>query len=239
MKRWPDFEQLEDRCTILGEACALAAHEDFSGLVTPKNRARPGEIIHLYMTGLGSVEPAVETGAPAPADPPARVRTPLTCSFRGLEGPPREAQVLFAGLAPGYAGYYQVTLRIPEDVPIVYGNAVITCGATSYIPIGNVDPNGWVCARSPLTGEVQSDWRSTQLSAFIVRGPATIEVAILFGENERIHAPVFAARFDDIGMGQKQNRLELSGAMQAHHQVGFLGISPANENVGFCESGGS
>ena len=112
---------------------ALAAHGDFSGLVTAENRARPGEVVHLYMTGLGPVEPAVESGAPSPAEPPARVLLPLSCS---------PGEILFAGLAPGFAGYYQVTLRIPEDVSILNGDALIACsfaergsGTSAWVPI--------------------------------------------------------------------------------------------------------
>ena len=129
------FELLPDgfRRSVSGQPYALAVHGDWNGLITAENRARPGEVIHLYMTGLGPVAPAVETGAPSPAEPPARVVLPLACS---------PAEVLFAGLAPGFAGYYQVTLRIPGDVSILNGDALFSCsfaergsGTSAWIPV--------------------------------------------------------------------------------------------------------
>src|SRR4029077_18035432 len=45
---------------------ALAAHQDFSALVTDQNPAKIGEFIHLYFTGLGMVAPAIATGVAAP-----------------------------------------------------------------------------------------------------------------------------------------------------------------------------
>jgi uncharacterized protein (TIGR03437 family) len=98
--------------------------------VTPENRARSGEIIHLYMTGLGPVDPPVETEAPSPSNPPARLRLPLSCRFAGDDRFMTEqaADILFAGLAPGFAGYYQVTIRIPDDLYTRDGDALIGCG---------------------------------------------------------------------------------------------------------------
>ncbi len=128
---FPQFELLGEayRQSPVGLPNALAAHEDFSGLVTGDNRARPGELIHLYMTGLGPVEPAVETGAPAPSHPPARLRLPLSCFFvpRDSGALRHPAEVLFAGLAPGFAGYYQVTIRIPAEGNL-YGDSLMGCG---------------------------------------------------------------------------------------------------------------
>lgn len=115
----------------------LAAHQDFRGLVTPASPARSGEVIHLYMTGLGPTAPFVPTGEPAPSDTPAKVTTAPTCLF----GETAEAEVLYAGLAPGLAGYYQVSIRIPEGVPVVNGDAILSCrpsgpttGAAGWLP---------------------------------------------------------------------------------------------------------
>jgi uncharacterized protein (TIGR03437 family) len=93
-------------------AKAAAVHEDFTALVTRENPARAGEMLHLYMTGLGPVVPAVKTGEAAPANPPSAAVTPLVCDLDGIP-----ADVLFAGLAPGFVGYYQVSLRLPIHLP--------------------------------------------------------------------------------------------------------------------------
>ncbi len=83
---------------------AKAAHQNFEGLITQDSPARRGESVHLYATGLG------------PVDATGRVTQPFTCSI-----PTRvvnqDAPVLYAGLAPGIPGIYQVDLRIPPDLP--------------------------------------------------------------------------------------------------------------------------
>jgi uncharacterized protein (TIGR03437 family) len=140
------FEPLGEqfRRSVSGAPYALAAHYDFGSLVTREKPARPGEVIHLYMTGLGPVEPAVESGAPSPSNPPARLRLPLSCHFapKDIYTSERPAEILFAGLAPGFAGYYQLTIRIPQDVSIMYGDALIGCafpdpgsGTSAWIPM--------------------------------------------------------------------------------------------------------
>ena len=76
-------------------------------LVTDANPATAGEIISIYCTGLGAVNPAVASGAAAPVPPPQAV-LPVEVSIAGAT-----AQVTYAGLAPGFAGLYQVNAQIP------------------------------------------------------------------------------------------------------------------------------
>ena len=91
------------------------AHEDFSARVTASSPPRPGEIIHLFGPGWGPVAPAVPDGAPSPASPLSTTVKPVTCN--GLT-------VLFAGLAPGMMGIYQIDARMPTRVPADWS---ITC----------------------------------------------------------------------------------------------------------------
>jgi uncharacterized protein (TIGR03437 family) len=93
-------------------AILLAVHEDWSGLVTAALPGRPGELVHLYGTGFGPVDLPQLDGVPAPADPPARTLAPITCSDTLTHQP---IPVLFAGLAPGLAGYYQLDIRLPQS----------------------------------------------------------------------------------------------------------------------------
>lgn len=60
----PDVATFVDPDT--GTTLAKAAHEDFMSLVTPAHPARPGETVHVYLTGLGAVDQPVATGAPSP-----------------------------------------------------------------------------------------------------------------------------------------------------------------------------
>jgi uncharacterized protein (TIGR03437 family) len=93
--------------------------EDWSGPVNADNPARPGEIVHFFGTGWGAVDGVVQTGQPTPSDRPYRLVE--VCDWRagGTVSTPLEAlrpfEVLFAGLAPGLVGVYQIDLRIPAD----------------------------------------------------------------------------------------------------------------------------
>jgi uncharacterized protein (TIGR03437 family) len=93
----------------------------------PSRPAQAGEIVSIFCTGLGATDPAVATGNPGPSSPPATVKTPAAVSIGGLL-----ATVSFAGLAPGYAGLYQVNAQVPAGV--TPGDAVpviITQGGAS------------------------------------------------------------------------------------------------------------
>jgi uncharacterized protein (TIGR03437 family) len=87
----------------------IAAHQAFDTLVTPENPGRPGEVVHIYMGGLGPVAPAQPDFVPASATS-AQLTSPITCQF----APAVPARLLYAGLAPGLVGVYQVDLEVPQ-----------------------------------------------------------------------------------------------------------------------------
>jgi uncharacterized protein (TIGR03437 family) len=96
---------------------ALSVHGDWSALISRNNPARSGEVIHLYATGLGPVDAPVRAGEPTPEEPLPRLSRPLPCGYYNTEGttlplPP----ALYAGLAPGLVGIYQVTFQIPSEI---------------------------------------------------------------------------------------------------------------------------
>jgi uncharacterized protein (TIGR03437 family) len=92
-------------------------HEDWSGFITPESPARPGEVIHVYATGLGPVDCTISTGAPAPLDRLCRPTTPIEWDYWWTETDSVPAEVLFAGLAPGLVGLYQIEARVPWQPP--------------------------------------------------------------------------------------------------------------------------
>jgi len=98
-----------------GYTNTLAAHEDWSSLVTEQNPVRPGEIVYLYATGLGPVTPPVATGQPGPSSPPARMVQPFSCVTYTMDSRAVDMPVYYAGLAPLFIGYYQVSLRVPNE----------------------------------------------------------------------------------------------------------------------------
>jgi uncharacterized protein (TIGR03437 family) len=96
-----------------------AAHQDFRGLVSASDPARPGETIHVFARNMGPVDRPVATGEPSP-DPPARVTTPMACYLSELApdssvSRPVGLVVPFAGLSAGLIGVYHIDVTIPED----------------------------------------------------------------------------------------------------------------------------
>ena len=80
-------------------------------LVTLSNPIHRGDSVTIYLTGMGRTSPAVETGLPAPGDPPAAVLVPPTVTLGNVELP-----VAFAGLVPGEIGVYQINAVVPGFV---------------------------------------------------------------------------------------------------------------------------
>ncbi|HUQ90650.1 MAG TPA: IPT/TIG domain-containing protein [Bryobacteraceae bacterium] len=93
-----------------GAGYADAVHADGSP-VTGGNPAHIGETITFRLTGLGDVSPAVPDGAPGSADAPSLVSA-STAVYIGGE----KAEVLYAGLAPGLVGIYQMTVIVPPNI---------------------------------------------------------------------------------------------------------------------------
>jgi uncharacterized protein (TIGR03437 family) len=91
--------------------------------------ARRGQPLYLFGTGVGAVTPAVEDGAAAGSSPPV-AGTVLPLAF--LMG--RQLPVQFSGLAPGFAGLWQINVTLPADAPTGEGLPVwVVLGQTSNI----------------------------------------------------------------------------------------------------------
>lgn len=107
-----------------GEGQGLVFDASFR-FVDATNPAHAGEILVIYTTGLGEVVPPIPAGTPAPVDSLRPTASPVTVTIGGVNAP----QVLFAGLAPGFTGLYQVNVVVPEgvtpgaDVPIIISAA--------------------------------------------------------------------------------------------------------------------
>lgn len=97
--------------TIDGTRGAILHSADFRP-VTPSDPAAKGEVVVIYATGLGPVQPDPGLGNPA-SDAPLSVTTDTVSATVGGA----TSEVLFSGLAPGFVGLNQVNIRIPDDAP--------------------------------------------------------------------------------------------------------------------------
>jgi uncharacterized protein (TIGR03437 family) len=114
------FTQGED-----GIGYGAVEHQDGS-LVTPSSPAQIGEIVSVFMTGLGDVSPGVSDGAAASSNPLSYTNNTITAAVGGTS-----ATVTFAGLAPGFASLYQVNVLIPSGVS-TGDNTIAIAGPDSY-----------------------------------------------------------------------------------------------------------
>jgi uncharacterized protein (TIGR03437 family) len=104
-------------------------------LVTANAPAQMGEELVAYAVGLGAVSPPAPTAQAASA--PAQLVRPLALDFNyrpnalPTQPAPSGPAPVFAGLASGYAGLYQINFTVPVSAP----STVLSCG-TQVLPAG-------------------------------------------------------------------------------------------------------
>ncbi len=114
-----------------GPGMVVATRADWSA-ITEAAPALPGQDVILFATGLGETDPETAWGqAPLIA---ARIKRLI--EFQVLLGGVTldPARIFYAGVAPGFAGLYQINLRLPErldsnpEVRIVLGSQTSPAG---------------------------------------------------------------------------------------------------------------
>jgi uncharacterized protein (TIGR03437 family) len=127
---------LQDASPAMFEVSAstvVATHLDGS-VVTSGAPASAGEIINLWATGLGNTNPELEDGALPPAAQWLSQLDQFGIWINGAAIDP--SLILYAGVAPGYAGLYQVNVRLPDPLPanpevrMALGTSVSPAGLT-------------------------------------------------------------------------------------------------------------
>ena len=91
---------------------SIVKNADFS-LVSAANKAKAGDVLVIYLTGLGQTTPAMTTGALV--QPPAGGFNNTGATTVTIGG--QNAQVAYSIASPGFAGLYQVAVTVPSGVP--------------------------------------------------------------------------------------------------------------------------
>jgi uncharacterized protein (TIGR03437 family) len=81
-------------------------------IVTTSNPVHLGDMLIIYLTGMGAVSPVVPNGTASPENPPAIAIAPPQVTLGGVA-----LSVQFAGLAPGEVGVNQINAIVPANAP--------------------------------------------------------------------------------------------------------------------------
>ena len=114
---------------------ATALDSSFN-LITAANPAKRGQSVQLYMSGLGPLNNQPASGDPAPSDP-SKLATTKTTPVVTIGG--QQATVVFSGLAPTFAGLYQINATVPSGISAGTANITVSIGGkttkTSTLPV--------------------------------------------------------------------------------------------------------
>jgi minor extracellular serine protease Vpr len=101
---------------------AVAALDGNFKTISPSNPAVRGQSIALFANGLGPVSNTPPSGDPASATTLSSTQPP-TVTIGGVAAP-----VSFSGLAPGFAGLYQINVTVPSTIGAGQQPVVVSIG---------------------------------------------------------------------------------------------------------------
>jgi uncharacterized protein (TIGR03437 family) len=99
----------------------IAQHADFS-LVNAASPAHPGEVLIMYLVGMGATNPSTPTGQQTMGPLEPAVVQPVVM----VGG--QQAVVGFAGLTPGGIGLYQINFQVPAGAATGSASVTVTQG---------------------------------------------------------------------------------------------------------------
>ena len=100
---------------FISEGRWIAATNAANQALSAERMAQPGDVVVLYATGLGRTRPSLLPGQLAVEATTVARAAELRIQIEGRAVEPEN--ILYAGLSPGFAGLYQINLRLPPDTP--------------------------------------------------------------------------------------------------------------------------
>ncbi len=96
-----------------GRNPVLATDSVTYGIVSPNSPAKPGDYLTIFGLGLGATNPETFAG-----ELPTEARRITGTVVITLNGTALDASdILYAGVTPGFAGLYQMNIRVPASAP--------------------------------------------------------------------------------------------------------------------------
>lgn len=118
--------------TITGTAAAI----DYNAgtVITSAAPATRGDVVELFVNGLGAVSNTPPSGEVSSASPLSQTPAQPMVTIGGVSAP-----VSFSGLAPGIVGLYQVNVTVPQNAPVGNDQVTISIGgvtsASATLPV--------------------------------------------------------------------------------------------------------
>jgi len=99
-----------------GDGIAASELDNYS-IVSEANPAQVGQPVSVYVSGMGAVSNQPADGAGAPSSPTSNTTAaPVVTLFDTNDTNYAQASVSFSGLAPGFAGLYQMNITVPSGL---------------------------------------------------------------------------------------------------------------------------
>jgi uncharacterized protein (TIGR03437 family) len=104
---------------INGGPYAIMTTPDGTLTGIPTHPVKAGDVVVIYMIGLGPTTPLVPSGTASPGSPLAVIDVTASQACFGVPSPFSPIPCVtpqFVGLTPGFVGLYQVNVAIPQDL---------------------------------------------------------------------------------------------------------------------------
>jgi uncharacterized protein (TIGR03437 family) len=114
-------------------AAAPGIFTNSAGALAPTSAAAVGQEVAFYITGAGTVSPAIPDGA-APATSTAIADLPMPSQRTTVTIGGAEATIDFIGIPWGLVGVTQINVQVPNGIPAGPQPVVVTVGAVASAP---------------------------------------------------------------------------------------------------------